>query len=160
MKVIKILVFFISNFLSSPPPSFPIPYISNMKHLISISILYLFCFSSCSTSNKSVNKQATTTQNGQINTGQIVSIKLVTKGGKISEHEDLYFRLSIQDYFIKFCESDVSLNDIQPYIQKENEISSVTLEIEIKEGEWDNCNSPGHVQSRAGPYVVIKKILD
>ena len=123
-------------------------------------MLYLFCFSSCSTSNKGLNKQATTTQNGQINTGQIVSIKLVSKGGKISEQEDLYFRLSIQDYFIKFCESDVSLTDIQPYIQSENEISSVTLEIEIKEGEWDNCNLPGNVQSRTGFYVVIKNILD
>ena len=72
----------------------------------------------------------------------------------------IYYYFHFTSNFIKFCESDVSLNDIQPYIQNENEISSVTLLLEIKEGEWDNCNLPGHVQSRTGPYVVIKKILD
>ena len=40
------------------------------------------------------------------------------------------------------------------------EIKSVTLEIEIKDGEWDNCNIPGYVQSRTGPYIVINKILN
>ena len=148
-----------------------------MKYLISFSLLGLILCNSCSTSNKvnlkqeqyAINKDkyGTTTKNGQINTGQIVSHKLVTKNGKITEHEDLYFSLSVQDYFIKFCESDVTLKDIKPFINDGDDIldlissiKSVTLEIEIKDAEWDNCNEPGYVQSRTGPYVIIKRILN
>ncbi|MDG1841341.1 MAG: hypothetical protein P8I93_03225 [Crocinitomicaceae bacterium] len=131
-----------------------------MKYLFYIPLLGLLFFNSCAVKYNNLNKYATITENGQINTGQIVSKALVTKGGKITESEDLYFRLSVQDYFIKFCESKVTIEEIKPYIQKDNELKSVTLEIEIKEGEWDNCNVPGYVQSRTGRYVVIKRILN
>ena len=134
-----------------------------MKYLFSILLLSLLFLNSCAVKNNTLNKTPKITENGQIWRGQIVSKTFVSKGGKVTESEDLYFRLSVQDYFIKICESKVNIDEIRNYIQKDDligEIKSVTLEIEIKDGEWDNCNVPGYVQSRTGPYIVINKILN
>ena len=131
-----------------------------MKYLFSILLLGLLFFNSCAVKNNTLNKFENITENGQVKTGQIVSKAFVNKGGVVTESEDLYLRLSLQDYFIKFCESEVNIEEIKPYIQKENEIKNVTLEIQILEGEWDNCNVPGYFQSRTGSYVVIKRIIN
>ena len=133
---------------------------SFMKYLFSILLLSLLFLYSCAVKNYTLNKTPKITENGQIWRGQIVSKTFVSKGGKVTESRDLYFRLSVKDYFIKFCESDVTFEQIEPFINNEFEIKSVTLEIEIKDGEWDNCNVPGYVQSRTGPYIVINKILN
>lgn len=131
-----------------------------MKYLISILFLSLIFLNSCAIKKNSLNKTAKITENGQIWRGQIVSKTFVSKGGKVTESRDLYFRLSVKDYFIKFCESDVTFEQIEPFINNEFEIKRVSLEIEFKEGEWDNCKEPGYVQSRTGPYIVIKKVLN
>ena len=120
---------------------------------------HLFFFNSCALKNNSANKTPIINKNGQTFKGQIVLKTFVSKGGKVTESQDLYFRLSTGDYFIKFCESDITFDQIEPFIQKEFEIKSVTVEIEFKDGEWDNCNEPGYMQSRIGPYAIIKKIL-
>tara|TARA_Y100000385_G_scaffold31239_1_gene29463 strand:+ start:1257 stop:1658 length:402 start_codon:yes stop_codon:yes gene_type:complete len=131
-------------------------------------LLNLLICNACSVSYKNSNndsvlkdKELLTSKNSlRTYSGQVVSKTTETKGSKNPNQENYYFRLSTGDYFIKFCESDVTFNQIEPFIQNEFEIKSVTLEIKFKEGEWDNCKEVGYVQSRIGPYVVIKKILN
>ena len=130
-------------------------------------LLNLLISNACSVSyknsnNDSLSKKELLSSKNSLRTysGQVVSKTTETKGSKNPNQGDLYFRLSTGDYFIKFCESDVTFDQIEPFIQNEFEIKSVTLEIEFKEGEWDNCKEPGYVQSRTGPYVIIKKILN
>jgi hypothetical protein len=67
---------------------------------------------------------------------------------------DLYVRCSIQDYFIKVCESNVSREELLPFLNK-----GITVDMEIRDGEWDRCpNDPEHIQSRIGTYAVIYNI--
>lgn len=85
---------------------------------------------------------------------QVVTKPFINKIGKTTEHKELYLRCSIQDYFIKLCESDVAEDEIRAFIDK-----GISVEAEIVEGNWDICpDDPDHTQSRTGKYVVIKKI--
>lgn len=68
---------------------------------------------------------------------------------------DLYLRCSIQDYFIKFCESEITKSDLLPFVNQ-----GITVEMETRFGELDRCpDDPQEVQSRIGTYAVIHKIL-
>ena len=68
---------------------------------------------------------------------------------------ELYLRCSIQDYFIKFCESNVTKEDLVPFINQ-----GITVEMEVRNGEWDRCpNDPEYIQSRIGTYAIIHKVL-
>jgi hypothetical protein len=79
----------------------------------------------------------------------------INKGGKITDYKELYLQCSIQDYFIKICESNVTLEDLKPYIN-----SGINIKMEIKDGMWDHCSDdPAYAQSRMGTYVVIKEIV-
>ena len=131
-------------------------------------LLNLLISNACSVSYKNSNNNVVTKNKELLSSknslmtysGQVVSKTTESKGSKNPNQGDYYFRLSTGDYFIKFCESDVTFDQIAPFIQTEFEIKSVTLEIEMKDGEWDNCKEPGYVQSRIGPYLVINKILN
>lgn len=85
----------------------------------------------------------------------LVEKEFVNKGGKITEYKELYLQCSIQDYFIKICESNVTLEELKPYIN-----SGIKIKMEIKDGMWDHCSDdPAYAQSRMGTYVVIKEIV-
>jgi hypothetical protein len=84
---------------------------------------------------------------------QVVEKTFGNKGGKPSDFKELYLRCSIQDYYIKFCESKVSLKKMQKYIDK-----GLTVTYEIKEGEWDICEGDPEMQSRIGIYAIVIKI--
>ena len=84
---------------------------------------------------------------------QVVEKAFVNKGGKSSDFKELYLRCSIQDYYIKFCESKVSLKKMKKYIEK-----GLTVTYEVKEGEWDICEGEPEMQSRIGAYAVVLKI--
>lgn len=88
-------------------------------------------------------------------TGVLVEKSFVSKGGKETEHKELYLRCSIQDYFIKFCESSVTSEQLQNFINK-----SITVKMEIKEGLWDQCDEDYEVQSRVGTYISISKLYE
>ena len=94
-----------------------------------------------------------------VNTLNNVSCIVVEKGFinkqmKASDHTGYYMRCSVQDYFIKFCESEVSKKSLEPLLEK-----SITVDMEIYEGEWDSCPSDSlPVQSRTGYYAVIKNV--
>lgn len=88
---------------------------------------------------------------------QLVEKSFINKGGKVTDYKELYLRCSVQDYFIKICESDVTVDDLKPYINK-----GISVEAEvIDDGYWDHCEANlAAVQSRMGTYMVIKKIIE
>lgn len=86
--------------------------------------------------------------------GEIVEHQFVRKNGEPGGFTELYFRASVQDYFIKFCESTVKKEDLMPFIGQ-----IVLVEAQILTGNWDSC--PGdeyEAQSRVGPYIILKKL--
>lgn len=82
---------------------------------------------------------------------EIVEKVFVNKGGKVTNYKELYLRCSVQDYFIKLCESKVSKEELMKYVDK-----GVTVHVEIREGMWDHCDpNPAYAQSRTGLYAAI-----
>lgn len=73
---------------------------------------------------------------------------------------DLYLRCSVADYFIKFCESAVSREEVEPYLSDDIIGGGITVRLQLREGEWDSCGEADMVQSRIGPYAVIAEILN
>ncbi len=88
-------------------------------------------------------------------TCQLIQKPFIKKNNVETDIQEYYLRCSIQDYFIKLCESNVSKEDLDQYLNK-----GISVEMDIVEGEWDSCPGDGEVQSRVGTYVVIKKIID
>ena len=78
------------------------------------------------------------------------------KIGKTGDFKELYLRCSVQDYFIKLCESKVTRSELLKYLNQ-----GISVSMEIRQGDWDIC--PGDtmpIQSRIGSYAVIHKIKD
>ena len=97
--------------------------------------------------------------NHQTLTGHIVQKEFINKAEKPSGFYEYYLRCSIQDYFIKFCESGITKKDIDAL--NLGEFDGITVDAEIKDGSWDICpNDPQEMQSRIWQYVVVYKILD
>lgn len=85
----------------------------------------------------------------------VIEKPFVRKNGEVSNFKEIYFRCSVQDYFIKFCESEVTKKQMKKYINK-----GISVVMEIREGSWDICeDSPQEMQSRIGKYVVIHSIV-
>lgn len=127
-----------------------------MKNLIYILIITLI--SSCNNSEDIVSNQSKglsmADAKPNIYNCQLIEKEFVNKGGKMPGFKELYLRCSVQDYFIKFCESNVTKKDLEPYINK-----GISVEVEVKDGMWDHCSENlAEVQSRMGPYIIIKKI--
>jgi len=96
----------------------------------------------------------------QIITAELVKKKFQNKIGAETETEEWYVRRSAADYFIKFCESDVSPQEIEKALEKvDGLIKTLTLKVDVREGEWDVCEPESIAQSRVGLYMVIKEIL-
>ena len=90
----------------------------------------------------------------------IVAKRFVKKNGEVTDIKEYYLQRSIQDYFIKFCESDISREDLETHLANDQSfIKTVKLEVEFKKGLWDVCDETEEVQSRVGEYVVIKRIV-
>ncbi len=99
--------------------------------------------------NKTKDKKG---EKGNLIRAEVLLKPFINKMGKKSGHSEFYVRRSIQDYFIKFCESAVTRENIEEAIKEKG--NYLSLEIEIKQGEWDR--SP---QSRVGSYIIIHRIL-
>jgi hypothetical protein len=90
----------------------------------------------------------------------IVEKPFYNKVGEKTEITEFYIQQSIQDYFIKFCESKVTKKQLESALYKiESPIKTLTVKIEIREGEWDRCEDYP-VQSRIGKYVVLLDIVE
>ncbi len=98
--------------------------------------------------------------NTQVVSAPVVEKAFVRKNGAPTDQVELYLQRSIQDYFIKFCESAVSREALEAHLQTiDSPIKSVTLEVEFKEGSWDICDENFEQQSRIGEYVIIHRIV-
>ena len=113
------------------------------------------------------NKKTLTSEAGRtILTGPIVSKNFIMKNGKSTDKVEYYLRASVQDYFIKFCESKVSKETLESYLKQADlpDIMGdkvVSLEVEIiREGSWDICESSleNQQKSRIGDYIIVHSI--
>lgn len=123
------------------------------KNIISLTLLFGLIFLSRCNLNDSI------TEITKVKC-QVIEKKFLDKQGnstdKSGNHygKDIYIRLDENDYFIKFCESQVKYEEIIKLVNKE-----VFLELRFLEGDWDICFESNQVQSRIGKYVTINKVL-
>lgn len=91
----------------------------------------------------------------------IVKKVFVKKNGQPTDRYDYYLQRSVQDYFIKFCESEVSREELENHLKsQEGPIKTVRVEVEFKTGAWDDCDDQEvEVQSRIGKYAVLFQII-
>lgn len=108
---------------------------------------------SCAETQIKESGRSMSLSNSGTTTGQLIEKPFIIKNGVESNVMELYLRCSIQDYYIKLCESDVSAKELRKYLDK-----GITVTMEIKEGEWDRCEEDFEVQSRVGTYVTISSI--
>lgn len=109
--------------------------------------------SSCKTEQPSAVREKKTES---FYTCELIEKEFVNKIGNPSGVKELYLRCSVQDYFIKICESKVTSEELKKHLN-----SGIKVEIEIKNGRWDICEyTLERQQSRIGEYVVITKIID
>ena len=124
-------------------------------------LLFMLAFLvSCSPKEEAAKASKNKTMDGEVISAPIVSKPFVNKVGKASDFEEYYIQRSVQDYFIKFCESNVTKEELEKKLDEQGSslIKSLTMEVEFREGEWDQCDEDYQVQSRIGKYVVILKI--
>lgn len=90
----------------------------------------------------------------------IVHKPFIKKNGQPTNHGEWYIRRSVQDYFIKFCESAITQEELTNALaQIDSPIKVLNLEVEFCDGEWDICDGNFGQQSRIGEYVVVHRIV-
>lgn len=93
-------------------------------------------------------------------TAEVIEKARTDKRGEIISGADLYVRRSVQDYFIKFSESAVTEEGIKKAMGRiKQNIKSLTMEIEIRNGLWESCDGKETEQSRMGAYIVIHRLI-
>lgn len=134
-----------------------------VKSIVGVFTISLMLFASCGSSENMEVKKTMDTKldNGHfIIDAEIVEKSYEFKNSKTTTQKELYVRRSVQDYYIKFCESEVTQTELaKEIILVDGIANSLKLEVEIKDGSWDQCNSEELVQSRTGSYMVIYKII-
>ncbi|PCJ28066.1 MAG: hypothetical protein COA97_01975 [Flavobacteriales bacterium] len=126
-----------------------------MKIKLIASIMFLTFFA-CSETKEVPKGKSMSLTDSKTTTCQLIIKEFTNKGGKVTEYKELYLRCSIQDYFIKICEGNVTAEELKPYIG-----SGIEVIMEIKEGMLDHCDeNPAYSQSRTGTYIVINKIIE
>jgi len=89
-------------------------------------------------------------------TGLLIQKKYADLSGKRFDENEWYLRCSVQDYFIKFCESEISKKEIDNlYV---GEFEAITIEVKIKNGNWDDCTDK--LKNRNGKYIILHKIIN
>lgn len=132
-----------------------------MKALLPLICIFCILVACGSTKDATMNKtpDKSTGEGKYMISAEIVEHEFESKNGKITGQKELYLRRSVQDYFIKFCESQVTEEEIRKELDKQTgQFKSLTLEVEFKNGMWDSC-SDELVQSRTGEYVIIHRIV-
>lgn len=128
---------------------------SIMKNVVFISLFISTLCCCASYKEKNIENESS---GGKTITAPIVEKHFYNKIGEKQDHTEFYIQQSIQDYFIKFCESEVTRKQLESALAKTNSpIKTLTLKIEIREGRWDSCEDYP-VQSRIGKYAVILEI--
>ena len=142
-----------------------------MKNILPVQvfscILFMgLLFGSCSTPKEGIESglktpDKTTERGTSIISAPIVYKNAVSKRNEVMEFKDVYIQRSIQDYYIKFCESMVSRAELEEHMNKiSGDIKALTLEVQFREGEWDICEGDPMMQSRIGQYVIIYRVIE
>lgn len=127
---------------------------------ICVSLFLMSCVDQRKTVVKNKAEDISTGDRKYIISAPIVIKDFVKKNGKASQNKEIYVERSIQDYFIKFCESKISREEFDDHISKIiGEIKTVTIEIEFRDGYWDICDGDNMQQSRTGEYVIIHRVI-
>ena len=135
-------------------------------HLSTYILLMGLFFGSCSTPKEGIDSglktpDETTERGTYIITAPIVYKNAISKRNEVMELKDVYIQRSIQDYYIKFCESMINRNELEEHLNKiSGDIKALTLEVQFREGEWDICEGDPIMQSRIGQYVIIYRVID
>jgi len=134
---------------------------------LSCFVLFLgLLFASCSTPKEGIESGLKTpdekTDRGTyIITAPIVYKHAMNKRNVDMEFKDVYIQRSIQDYYIKFCESMINRNELERHLNKiSGDIKALTLEVQFREGEWDICEGDPMKQSRIGQYVIVYRVIE
>ena len=82
-------------------------------NLIFITFLFFACKDSSKINTNEINSTKSVISNST--TCQLIEKEFMNKIGKSTGVKEFYLRCSIQDYFIKFCESDVTSKELNPF---------------------------------------------
>ena len=111
--------------------------------------------------SKNKTKDISTGERKLIISTPVVIKNFVEKNAELTEHQEMYLQRSVQDYYIKFCESKISREDLENHLSSmDKEIKISTLEVEFLDGYWDICDDNFEQQSRKGEYVIIHRIIN
>ncbi len=160
----------INKYKNSTPKSVNL----NFSNKINPAILYLYTLTfitliSCNmqkkselTNNEKMEVPATnkTSKGIDIISGEIVEKALTNSLDIDKNQKEFYIRCSVQDYFIKFCESDISKEQLLKYFDPNKLINPITVKGKIVHGLLDTCPNKAYTKSRIGYYVVIYSIED
>lgn len=83
----------------------------------------------------------------------VVEKEFIKKNNEPGGYKELYLRCSVDDYFIKLCESKVTRKELEAYIDQ-----GISARIVLRDGEWDICEGDPVMQSRIGTYAAILEI--
>lgn len=99
------------------------------------------------------------TENKVIITAPVVEKKFVKKNGEVTDITEFYIQRSIQDYFIKFCESKVTKKELSEALDNFRLQGGLKMEVEFRNGLLDVCDGNLNQQSRTGKYAIIYRIF-
>ena len=139
-----------------------------MKIVKRISILFLYLWIllglvSCgipNSSNMTQNKQAdlSSGQEKYIITAEVVQKNIAQDDRQDSDKTAFYVRRSIQDYYIKFCESDINRAELEQRLETlSGLIKTVKLQVSYREGTLDECENRQGVDE--GQYIVVHQLF-
>jgi hypothetical protein len=98
-------------------------------------------------------------ENKVIITAPVTEKKFVKKNGQVTDIGEFYIQRSIQDYYIKFCESKVTKEELLEALNSKRQTGGFKMEVEFRKGLWDVCDGNADQQSRVGDYVLIHQIF-
>lgn len=126
-----------------------------MKSISTYILMLFFVITSCKNNTKKIALREKSIDS-EVTNCQLIEKTFFNKiGVENIEMKELYLRCSIQDYYIKLCETKVHKSDLLKYLNK-----GISVKMEIREGNWDTCpNDYPNAQSRIGNYVVISEII-
>lgn len=87
--------------------------------------------------------------------------RFIVSGTVTKKGDRYYLSRSVQDYYINFCESNISLKQFTSYLEKlTGFIKSVTLEVEYRPINRENqCQNEADDFNLSGKYIIIHKII-
>jgi hypothetical protein len=140
-----------------------IKYLGHMKTVFTgifgTLIIFLIGNSSCSIRYPYTKQPMNKTQLESRSSLEFVSKISNDAKGEKSIDEEWYVRLSVQDYFIKWCECGVTQKEVEKLLAKQTGmIKTLEVDFEIKSGDWDNCDPNVIATSRTGKYVIINNV--